>query len=318
MKSTEYILVIGACGQIGLELTEALRQKFGTAQVLATDIRPLNQVSVSLQPYRQLDVMDKSALQALMEEKQFTQVYHLAAMLSANGERNPQAAWELNMVSLLSILDLSHQLGVKKVFWPSSIAVFGPDSQKRDCPQQGVTEPSTIYGISKAAGEHWCQYYFDKFGLDVRSLRYPGLISAGLPGGGTTDYAVDIFHSAVQQETYTCFLKPDTTLPMMYMPDAIRATLELMDAPAEHLTVRTAYNLAALSFSPSELYEEIKLQVPDFQIDYQPDFRQAIADSWPGSIDDTMARSDWGWKPEYQLRNMTTAMLEGIKTFIPS
>ncbi|MEJ2880612.1 NAD-dependent epimerase/dehydratase family protein [Pedobacter sp. GR22-6] len=317
MNTPEHILVIGACGQIGSELTKALRKKFGTEQVLATDIRPASAVDPEMQPYAQLNVMDKPALSELMQGKQFTQVYHLAAMLSASGERNPQAAWELNMGSLLSVLDLCLARGVKKVFWPSSIAVFGPDSPKQNCPQQGVTEPTTIYGISKAAGENWCKYYFEKHGLDVRSLRYPGLISAGLPGGGTTDYAVDIFHSAAKEEPYTCFLSSETALPMMYMHDAIRATLELMEAPANELSVRTAYNLAALSFTPDQIYQEIKKLVPDFEINYEPDFRQEIADSWPQSIDDSAARKDWNWKPAYDLERMTAEMLSAIKILIP-
>lgn len=317
MNTSENILVIGACGQIGSELTKALRNRFGVEHVLATDIRTAVEVPEAAHPYVQLNVMDHEALATLMKEHQFTQVYHLAAMLSASGERNPKAAWDLNMGSLLSVLDLCVANGVKKVFWPSSIAVFGPDSQKQNCPQQGVTEPTTIYGISKAAGEYWCKYYFEKHGLDVRSIRYPGLISVGLPGGGTTDYAVDIFHSAVKQEPYVCFLNADSALPMMYMPDAIRATLELMDAPAESLSVRTAYNLSALSFNPEEIYQEIKAQVPAFEISYAPDFRQQIADSWPQSIDDRTARADWQWQPEYDLKRMVTEMLSGIKILIP-
>lgn len=316
MKQKENILIIGALGQIGRELTDELRERYGKENVLAADIRPKEDVSFEKQPYIQLNVMDKDALESLIAENKFTQIYHLAAMLSASGERNPQAAWALNMESLLSILDLSVKYKVGKVFWPSSIAVFGPDSTKQNCPQQGITEPSTIYGISKAAGEYWCKYYFEKHGLDVRSVRYPGLISyTGAPGGGTTDYAVDIFHSAVKGEKYTCFLKEDTALPMMYMHDAIRATLALMDAPAGSLSVRTAYNLSALSFTPKEIYEAITQEVPGFEITYAPDFRQQIADSWPQSIDDSVAAKDWGWKPTFDLKRMVKDMLSNIEVY---
>ena len=316
MKQKEYILIIGALGQIGRELTDELRERYGKENVLAADIRPKEDVSFEKHPYIQLNVMDKVGLENLIAENKFTQIYHLAAMLSASGERNPQAAWALNMESLLSILDLSVKYKVEKVFWPSSIAIFGPDSVKQNCPQQGVTEPTTIYGISKAAGEYWCKYYFEKHGLDVRSVRYPGLISyTGAPGGGTTDYAVDIFHSAVKGEKYTCFLKEDTALPMMYMHDAIRATLELMEAPAESLSVRTAYNLSALSFTPKEIYEEIAKEVPGFEIEYVPDFRQQIADSWPQSIDDSVASKDWGWKPAFDLEKMVKDMLQNIEVY---
>ncbi|HKG06280.1 MAG TPA: NAD-dependent epimerase/dehydratase family protein [Pedobacter sp.] len=315
MKETEKILVIGACGQIGRELILALRTRFGKENVTAADIQPSDKIDNLYMPYAELNVMDKAALEQLIAAQNFSQIYHLAAMLSANGERNPQQAWQLNMDGLLNVLDLSVKYNVKKVFWPSSIAVFGPDSQKKNCPQLGVTEPSTIYGISKAAGEYWCKYYFEKHGLDVRSLRYPGLISyTGAPGGGTTDYAVEIFHSAAKKETFTCFLKEDTALPMMYMRDAIRATLELMDAPAENLLVRTAYNLGGLSFTPAEIHSQIAREVEGFEISYKPDFRQKIADSWPQSIDDSAARKDWQWKPEYNLNTMVTDMLSKILT----
>jgi nucleoside-diphosphate-sugar epimerase len=313
MNETEKILVIGACGQIGRELTAALRLQFSQVSVIAADIIPEDQIQPEVQPYIRLNVLDKEMLETLIVENGITQIYHLAAMLSASGERNPQTAWQLNMDSLLYILDLSVKHSVGKVFWPSSIAVFGPDSQKQDCPQQGITEPSTIYGISKAAGEYWCKYYFEKYGLDVRSIRYPGLISyTGAPGGGTTDYAVEIFHSAVKAEVFTCFLKEDTALPMMYMPDAIRATLELMDAPASKLLVRTSYNLGALSFTPGEIHAAIAKEVSGFEIRYAPDFRQQIADSWPQSVDDTIARRDWGWEPAYDLEKMVTDMLNNI------
>lgn len=316
MKETESILVIGACGQIGKALTTALRVRYGKNQVTAADIHDKYMVDLEGQPYVQLDVLDKDGLMALMERLEVTQVYHLAAMLSANGERNPQAAWKLNMDSLLNVLDLSVRLGVKKVFWPSSIAIFGPDSAKENCSQESISVPSTIYGISKAAGEYWCKYYFERFGLDVRSLRYPGLIGyTGIPGGGTTDYAVDIFRSALKGDTYQCFLKEDTALPMMFMDDAIRATLELMAAPVSTLSVRTAYNLSALSFTPQEIYREIVKEIPGFEIEYIPDFRQQIAESWPKSIDDQAAQKDWGWKPHYNLENMVTEMLSHIEVF---
>jgi len=313
MKQTETVLVIGACGQIGRELIFALRNRFGKENVLAADIQPCDKITAEYLPYAELNVLDRVSLEGLIESHRFTQIYHLAAMLSANGERNPRQAWQLNMDGLLNVLDLSVKYEVKKVFWPSSIAVFGPDSQKQNCPQLGVTEPSTIYGISKAAGESWCKYYFEKHGLDVRSLRYPGLVSyTGAPGGGTTDYAVEIFHSAARKETFTCFLKEDTALPMMYMADAIRATLELMDAPADQLLVRTAYNLGGLSFTPKEIHQQIAEKVSGFEIKYKPDFRQQIADSWPQSIDDSAARKDWQWKPEYNLTAMVTEMLSKI------
>jgi nucleoside-diphosphate-sugar epimerase len=313
MKQTEKILVIGACGQIGRELTAALRKQIPRHCVIAADIQPEDKIGLEVYPYRQLNVLHKEKLEALIAEEKITQIYHLAAMLSANGELNPQAAWQLNMDSLLTVLDLSVKYRVKKVFWPSSIAVFGPDSQKQNCPQQGITEPVTIYGISKAAGEYWCKYYFEKFGLDVRSLRYPGLISySALPGGGTTDYAVDIFHHAVKGQLFTCFLEDHTALPMMYMHDAIRATLELMDAPGEQLLVRTSYNLGALSFTPKEIYEEIEKEVPGFRIHYAPDFRQQIAESWPQSVDDSQAKKDWGWEPAYDLKSMVSEMLRNL------
>jgi nucleoside-diphosphate-sugar epimerase len=242
-----------------------------------------------------------------------TQVYLLAAILSATGEKNPNLAWNLNMQSLLHVLDIAREEKLHKVYWPSSIAVFGPTSPKKECPQQTVIEPSTVYGISKFAGEFWCNYYFQRWGVDVRSLRYPGLISyKSAPGGGTTDYAIEIFHEALEQKKYTCFLKEDTFLPMMYMPDAIRATVELMEAPAKSISVRTSYNISAMSFSPAGIATTIEKHIPGFSIDYRPDYRQQIADSWPGSIDDQVARNDWGWKEEYDIERMTADMLKHI------
>jgi len=309
----ENILVIGACGQIGKELLVALRKKHGRENVFAADIHHFESLSQEITPYFMLDVLDAAALETLIVNLKITQIYHLAAVLSAKGESNPVVAWDLNMNSLLNVLSVSVRHKIKKVFWPSSIAVFGPDSEKIYCPQQGVTEPSTVYGISKVAGEYWCKYYFEKYGLDVRSLRYPGLIShTGAPGGGTTDYAVDIFHHAVKGLPYTCFLKKETALPMMFMTDAINATLQLMDTHWRNVKVRTSYNVGALSFTPEKLAAEIKMLVPGFSVDYAPDFRQEIADSWPQSIDDSTARKDWEWRPTYDLKAMVREMLENL------
>ncbi|CAH0281568.1 putative epimerase/dehydratase SA0511 [Pedobacter sp. Bi27] len=307
------ILVIGACGQIGAELIEALRQKYGRYQVLAADIRDKSQAGADNYPYIKLDVMNKAQLLMLCREENITQVYLLAAMLSATGEQEPTLAWQLNVDGLLNTLDVAVKCEMEKVFWPSSIAVFGPDAPKQHSPQANASSPSTVYGISKAAGEYWCRYYHEKHGLDVRSLRYPGLISyKSPPGGGTTDYAVDIFHQAVSDQRYLCFLKPGTMLPMMYMPDAIRATLELMDAPSEKLRIRTSYNLSAMSFTPEELGQEIGKHIKDFKLDYLPDFRQQIADSWPDSIDDYDARVDWAWQAEFGLKEMVRDMLSNV------
>jgi len=311
--SNDKILVIGAGGQIGVELTLALRARYGNDQVIASDLREMNTL-LQGGPYESLDVMDNTSLTEVVKRHRVTQIYLLAAVLSATGEKNPKLAWDLNMQGLLNVLELARLQSLDKIFWPSSIAVFGPTSPKRNCPQQTIIEPTTVYGISKYAGEFWCQYYHQKYGVDVRSVRYPGLISyKSPPGGGTTDYAVDIYHQALQKGGYTCFLKSDTYLPMMYMPDAIRATMELMDAPSDRIRVRTSYNLSAMSFSPTEIAESIRKHLPDFKIDYQPDFRQSIADSWPQSIDDGAARSDWGWKEAFDLTAMTADMLSQLK-----
>jgi nucleoside-diphosphate-sugar epimerase len=308
------ILVTGACGQIGTELVVALRLKHGNDAVIATDIIAPNQQLEANGPYRQINILDRDALQKLIIACGVTEVYHLAAMLSATGELNPEKAWDVNMKGLLNVLDICRAEKVGKVFWPSSIAVFGPESPKEACPQHTITEPTTVYGISKCAGEYWCNYYFKKYGLDVRSLRYPGLISyTAKPGGGTTDYAVDIFHKAVTDGTYTSFLSEQTRLPMMYMADAIRATLTLMDAPAEQISIRTSYNLAGISFTPEELAKEIAVHLPAFTINYSPDFRQEIADSWPASIDDRFAQQDWNWDPQYDLGMMVSGMLRNIE-----
>jgi nucleoside-diphosphate-sugar epimerase len=304
------ILVIGACGQIGSELVPELRRAHGAFRVIAADRLPSTKDKTQAGPYEQLDALDRQALGALIDRYDINQVYHLAAMLSATGEQNPQQAWDLNMQSLLNLLGLAREKRLAKVFWPSSIAVFGPGAPKDNCPQEASHDPATVYGISKSAGEQWCRYYYRKYGVDTRSLRYPGLISHRTPpGGGTTDYAVDIFHKAAAGERYTCFLKSDTLLPMMYMPDAIRATFELMHAPASTLSVRDSYNLSAMSFTPARLAAAITRHLPSFQIDYAPDYRQSIADSWPGHIDDTAARQDWRWSHEYELAAMTRDML---------
>jgi nucleoside-diphosphate-sugar epimerase len=262
-----------------------------------------------------MDVMNKEMLHVQVIRQGITQIYLLAAILSATGEKNPNLAWSLNMQGLLNVLDIAREEKIHKVYWPSSIAVFGPTSPKKDCPQQTVIEPITVYGISKYAGEFWCNYYHHRFGVDVRSLRYPGLISyKSAPGGGTTDYAVEIFHEAIEENKYQCFLSSDTYLPMMYMPDAIRATIELMEAPSSNIKVRTSYNVSGMSFSPAEIATEIGKCLPGFQISYKPDYRQSIADSWPQSIDDSVARNDWGWKEEFNLGTMTKDMLDNLKS----
>ncbi len=310
----EKILVIGASGQIGVELTMALRNLYGNANVVASDLREENELLKGTGPYVSLDVMNKEMLHVQVIRQNITQIYLLAAILSATGEKNPNLAWNLNMQGLLNVLDIAREEKIKKVYWPSSIAVFGPTSPKKNCPQQTIIEPITVYGISKYAGEFWCNYFNKRFGVDVRSLRYPGLISyKSEPGGGTTDYAIEIFHDAIEEKKYECFLKKDTYLPMMYMPDAIRATLELMEAPQKRISVRTSYNISAISFSPAEIAASIKKRIPEFQIKYKPDYRQVIAESWPQSIDDSVAKKDWHWKPEYDLEKLTDDMLKNIK-----
>ncbi len=310
----EKILVIGASGQIGVELTMALRGIYGNANVVASDLREQNPLLLGTGPYVSLDVMNKEMLHVQVIRQNFTQIYLLAAILSATGEKNPNLAWNLNMNGLLNVLDIAREEKIRKVYWPSSIAVFGPTSPKQNCPQQTIIEPSTVYGISKYAGEFWCNYYFQRYGVDVRSIRYPGLISyKSAPGGGTTDYAVEIFHEAIEEKTYECFLQENTYLPMMYMPDAIRGTIELMEAPADKISIRTSYNLSGMSFSPKEIAAEIKKHIPDFSITYKADARQNIANSWPQSIDDTVARNDWGWKQEYDLEKMTLDMFTNLK-----
>jgi nucleoside-diphosphate-sugar epimerase len=309
----EKILVIGASGQIGVELTLALRKIYGNANVVASDLREENDLLKGTCPYVSLDVMNKEMLHVQVIRQNITQIYLLAAILSATGEKNPNLAWSLNMQSLLNVLDIAKEEKIAKVYWPSSIAVFGPTSPKKDCPQQTVIEPITVYGISKYAGEFWCNYYFQRWGVDVRSLRYPGLISyKSAPGGGTTDYAVEIFHDALEEGSYECFLQNDTYLPMMYMPDAIKATIQLMEAPAEKIRIRTSYNIAAMSFSPAEIAAQIQKHLPGFAITYKPDYRQQIANSWPQSIDDSVARQDWGWSEDYDLERMTEDMFRNL------
>jgi nucleoside-diphosphate-sugar epimerase len=310
----EKILVIGASGQIGVELTLALRKIYGNGNVVASDLREENDLLKGTGPYVSLDVMNKEMLHVQVIRQHITQIYLLAAILSATGEKNPGLAWHLNMQGLLNVLDIAREEKLQKVYWPSSIAVFGPTSPKKNCPQQTIIEPITVYGISKYAGEFWCNYFHHRFGVDVRSIRYPGLISyKSAPGGGTTDYAVEIFHEALENRYYKCFLREDTYLPMMYMPDAIKATIDLMEAPADKISVRTSYNVAGISFSPREIAEEIKKHIPDFKMEYAPDYRQSIADSWPQSIDDSIAHHDWGWVHTHDLSRMVSDMFENLQ-----
>ena len=304
------ILVIGAGGQVGQELVEQLRRLKGNNQVIASDIKILdNQDGPSVE----LNALDEKQLRRIVIDYNVVEVYHLAALLSANAEKQVQFAWELNMQSLFHVLNLAKEKLIKKVFWPSSIAVFGPNTQKINTPQNTVTDPTTVYGISKLAGERWCEYYAKNYGVDVRSIRYPGLIGyKSLPGGGTTDYAVDIFHQALANGEYECFLEKDTYLPMMYMDDAIRATIELMESPQEKIKIRSSYNLAGISFSPEELSAAIKEHLPDFEIKYAPDFRQKIAETWPQSINDDPAIIDWNWKLNFNLKKMTSDMISNL------
>lgn len=308
------IIVIGASGQIGSDLTLELRNRFGNDNVIASDIKNAAEDVMSSGPFEAIDVMDENRVLEVIKKYDISQVYLLAAMLSGSAEKNPKKAWDLNMKSLLSLLDMAKDGTIKKLFWPSSIAVFGPTTPKHDTPQISVMEPSTVYGISKLAGERWCEYYFRKYGTDVRSVRYPGLISYKTEaGGGTTDYAVEIFYEAIKNSKYECFLTENTALPMMFMPDAIRGTIDLMEADPEKVKIRSSYNLSGISFNPSELAAEIKKHIPEFTISYKPDFRQQIAESWPESINDSDARADWGWHHEYDLSAMTDVMLKEIR-----
>ena len=308
------ILVLGACGQIGTELTQKLREIYGANHVIATDIREANDTIKNEGPYEMVDATDKEAILKIVKKYKVDQVYLLAAMLSATAEKLPQKAWNLNMNSLFAVLDLAKEKHISQVYWPSSIAVFGPTTPKENTPQKTIMEPSTVYGISKVSGEYWCNYYHKKFGVDVRSIRYPGVISwKTKPGGGTTDYAVDIFFKAVEEKKYQCFLAEHTRLPMMYMDDAVNATIKLMQADTDSIKIRNSYNLGAIDFSPKEIAAVIKKHIPDFEITYAPDFRQEIADSWPSSIDDTAARKDWNWKHEFDLEKLTATMLSNLK-----
>nr|WP_299382648.1 NAD-dependent epimerase/dehydratase family protein [Allomuricauda sp.] len=307
------ILILGACGQIGTELTMELRTKFGPDAVVASDIREGGESLMASGPFELLDATNYEAIEDVVMHYEIDEVYLMAAMLSATAEKFPMRAWNLNMSSLFNVLNLAKERKIDKIFWPSSIAVFGPNTPRENTPQSTVMEPSTVYGISKQSGERWCEYYHHKFGIDVRSVRYPGLISwKTMPGGGTTDYAVEIYHKALENGTYECFLEEDTQLPMMYMDDAIRATLELMQADPGNINVRSSYNLGSMSFTPKEIAQSIQTHIPDFEVHYKPDFRQQIADSWPSSIDDSLARKDWGWEPTYGLDQTTAEMLENL------
>ena len=307
------ILIIGACGQIGTELTLKLREINGKNAVIASDIREGHEELMKSGPFEFINAMDYESIHNVVDKYKITDVYLMAAMLSATGEKFPAKAWELNMNSLFNVLNLAKEGIIKKVFWPSSIAVFGPTTPKDNTPQETVMEPSTVYGISKQAGERWCEYYFNKYGVDVRSIRYPGIISwKANPGGGTTDYAVEIYHNALLIGKYNSFLSKDTKLPMMYMDDAIEATIKIMEANPKDIKIRSSYNLAAMSFTPEEIAEEIKKIVPEFKIKYHSDFRQNIADSWPRSIDDSKAREDWGWQHKFDLEDMSKSMLNSL------
>ncbi len=310
----DVVLVVGSSGQIGTELVIELRKIYGNSNVVASDIRPSCEKIIESGPFEELDILNEKRLREIIKKYKVSQVYLLAALLSANAEKNIEFGWKLNIRSHSNVLDLIKDGLVKKVFWPSSIAVFGLTTPKKNTPQYTIMEPNTVYGISKQTGERWNEYYFNKFNSDIRSLRYPGLIGwRAKAGGGTTDYAVNIFHEAIQKEKYECFLKNDTILPMMYMPDAIRATIEIMEAPAEKVKIRSSYNLAGISFTPKELAEEIKKYIPNFRISYNPDFRQEIANSWPQSIDDSCAQKDWGWKLNYTLEKISFDMIKNLK-----
>ena len=308
------ILIIGACGQIGTELTVKLRSIYGNDNVVASDIRKLNNDIVNNGIFEVVNALDYNQIEHLIEKYSITDVYLMAALLSATAEKNPAFAWDLNMNSLFHVLNLAKAGKIKKIFWPSSIAVFGPTTPRYNTPQYTIMEPSTVYGISKQTGERWCEYYHKQYGVDVRSIRYPGLISwATEPGGGTTDYAVAIFYDAILKGDYTCFLDKNTALPMMYMDDALKATIQIMQADADQVKIRSSYNLSAMSFTPEQIYEEIKTHYHNFTIKYIPDFRQKIADSWPASIDDSAARTDWNWKNDFDLKTMTAEMITKLK-----
>ncbi|MGB0982217.1 MAG: NAD-dependent epimerase/dehydratase family protein [Winogradskyella sp.] len=308
------ILIIGACGQIGSELTYKLREIYGVNNVIASDINTRKLDLVNSGPFEIIDAKNFNAIKDCCKNNNVKTVYLMAALLSATGEKYPMEAWDLNMNSLFNVLNLAKEKIIDAIFWPSSIAVFGPTSPKQNTPQHTTCEPTTVYGITKQVGERWCEYYHKKYGVDVRSIRYPGIISyKTLPGGGTTDYAVEIYHDALKKSTYNCFLAENTALPMMYMEDAINATIQLMTAPSADISIRSSYNLAAITFTPKQIFESIKAQIPEFSITYRPDFRQAIADSWPSSIDDSAAQKDWNWQHKFSLDTMTADMLKQLK-----
>ncbi|RZN84623.1 MAG: NAD-dependent epimerase/dehydratase family protein [Winogradskyella sp.] len=308
------ILIIGACGQIGTELTTKLRELHGVDNIIASDINTRNLDLVNSGPFEIIDAKNYNAINDCCQQNNVKTVYLMAALLSATGEKYPMEAWDLNMNSLFHVLNLAKDKVIDKVFWPSSIAVFGPTTPRDNTPQHTICEPTTVYGITKQVGERWCEYYHDKYGVDVRSIRYPGIIShKAMPGGGTTDYAVEIYHEAIKKGKYECFLSENTELPMMFMEDAIIATVDLMHSPSDAVKIRSAYNLAAISFTPKQIFESIKKHMPEFTITYNPDFRQAIADSWPSSIDDNSARTDWNWKHNFDLETMTKVMLENLE-----
>jgi nucleoside-diphosphate-sugar epimerase len=308
------VLIIGACGQIGTELTKKLREIYGIENVVASDIRKLNIDVVNNGIFEVVNALDYNQIDHLVEQYEITDVYLMAALLSATAEKNPAFAWDLNMNSLFHVLNIAKAGKIKKVFWPSSIAVFGPTTPRQNTPQYTIMEPSTVYGISKQSGERWCEYYSKQYGVDVRSIRYPGLISwVSEPGGGTTDYAVEIYHQAILRGKYTSFLSQNTALPMMYMDDAIKATIQIMQAPEEQIKIRSSYNLSAMSFTPEQIAVEVKKHYPDFEMSYEPDFRQKIAASWPASIDDSCAREDWHWQNDFNIENMTTEMFKNLK-----
>ena len=307
------VLVIGSSGQIGSELVAELRSNYGDSNVIASDIVASNQIIMDSGPFEILDVTDSNRLHEIVKKYEVTHVYLLAAILSANAEKKPNLSWDLNMQSLFNVLDLAKEKIIKKVFWPSSIAVFGPNTEKIKTQQYTITEPNTVYGISKLAGERWCEYYFNKYNVDVVSLRYPGLIGwKSNPGGGTTDYAVHIFHEAIKNKKYTSFLTRDTTLPMMYMTDAIKATLKIMQADSDKIKIRSSYNIAGCSFNPEELANEIQSYIPDFKISYNKDCRQEIADSWPDSLEDSLAKDHWGWQAQYNMQELVKEMIENL------
>lgn len=309
------VLIIGAGGQIGSELTHKLRELYGNNNVVASDIKYSNTEIANSGPFEILDAKDYDAIKVCVEKHHIDTIYLMAAMLSATGEKHPMLAWDLNTNSLFHVLNLAKEGFIKKIFWPSSIAVFGPTTPSIETPQYTIMEPTTVYGITKQVGERWCEYYHKQYGVDVRSLRYPGIISwKTMPGGGTTDYAVEIYHEAIKKGNYNCFLSENTSLPMMFMDDAIKATINLMNAPKDTISIRSSYNLSAISFTPKDVFESIKAQLPEFTISYTPDFRQVIADSWPSSIDDSMARKDWNWNHDYDLEQMTKEMLKQLNT----